>query len=361
MVSSRFCLSTSFVLLSILSVTLVFGQGFSKASKNKVDSILNQYALANAPGYSMAILKNNRIVYERYEGFSDVESKQLATKFTNYRLASVTKQFTALAILQLNQDHKLAIDDDIQKYLPSLPAYAKNIKIRHLLNHISGLVDYENLTDGYKEPVTDIDVLKLLSAQDTTNFVPGSKYDYSNSGYSLLASIIEKVSGQSYQDYITNHIFKPLKMKNSSFNIRGREIANRAYGYSKKGNGFEKTDQSSTSFVLGDGGIYSSINDLMKWQHSLLKSILIKENPLQQASLIAYDLDANNKYAGGWRITNKNNRQIYHHTGSSRGFLTYHLFIPELKLGLIILTNRTGTNFDPGKVGDQIIESLLIQ
>jgi CubicO group peptidase (beta-lactamase class C family) len=333
----------SFVLLSFTS-TCVLGQNLSKQSILKIDSLLMQYALGNAPGYSIAVIKDKRTVYERYEGFSDLERKQLTTKFTNYRLASVTKQFTALAILQLNQRKKLDIDDDIQKYLPSLPAYAKSIKIRHLLNHVSGLVDYENLNAGYKEPVTDVDVLKLLSAQDTLRFTPGSKYEYSNSGYSLLASIIEKVSGQAYPNYIYSNIFKPLKMDQSTFNIRGWEIPNRAYGYSKKGNAFEKTDQSSTSYVLGDGGIYSSVEDMIKWENALMKGTLIKESPLQQASLFSFDLDANNKYACGWRITNKHNVQIYNHTGSSRGFLTYHIFVPSKNLGVIFLTNRTGTD-----------------
>jgi CubicO group peptidase (beta-lactamase class C family) len=359
MIKLRHWQEVSFIVLGILLAQLsAFGQQLSKQAKNRVDSILNEYAFSDGPGYSMALIKDKRMVYEKSVGYSDPETKQPATQFTNYRLASVTKQFTALAILQLNEAKKLSVEDDIQKYLPSLPAYAKNIKIKHLLDHISGLVDYEDLTNGYPGTVVDADVLKLLSKQDTTKFVPGTKYDYSNSGYSLLASIIEKVSGQTYAQYITAHIFKPLKMDHSSFNIQQMEIPNRAYGYTKKGKVFERTDQSSTSFVLGDGGIYSSVNDMMKWENSLLKDKLIKGNPLQQANTYGFDLGPNDRYACGWRITKKHNVLIYNHTGGSRGFLTYHVFIPELKLGMIFLTNRTG-DFDPYKVGDKIVEAML--
>ncbi len=350
----------SFIILSILLFqTLTFGQKISKQTGTKIDSLLNQYAALDAPGFSMAVVRNQRVVYEKSEGYANLENKLPATSATNYRLASVTKQFTALAILQLNQAKKLSVEDEIQQYLPNLPLYAKGIKIKHLLNHISGLLGYEGLIKDDQGMVTDVNVLDMLSKVDSVKFPAGSAYDYSNSGYSLLASIIEKVSGQTYPEYIRSHIFKPLKMNQSSFNVPGFQISNRAYGYTKKDTMYEKTDQSSSSYVLGDGGIYSSVNDLVKWQNALLKSKLIIENPLQQASSIAFDLDKYNKYACGWRIKNNDNMQIYNHTGSSRGFTTYHIFVPEKKLGVIFLSNRIGGGIIPEKIGNQIIDLLL--
>jgi len=327
-------------------------------SKMKIDQLLTPYEIADGPGFSMAVVKDGKIVYEKSVGFADPQNKLVTSKYTNYRLASVTKQFTAFGILQLNQMGRLSVDDPIQKYLPELPACARDIKIRHLLAHNSGLVDYEDLIVG-KVPVLDKEVLKLLATQDTLQFAPGTNYHYSNSGYSLLALIIEKVSGESYPAYIRGHIFKPLGMDSSSFNVKGVRIPNRAYGYSKRESGYERTDQSTSSYVLGDGGIYSSVSDMVKWQNSLSTSKIIKGDPLKLVKSCSYYVDGQYTYASGWRIDQRKGVECFHHSGESIGFRNFHIYIPDKKIGLIFFSNRAGSTLNPGAVSAKIIDLFL--
>lgn len=324
----------------------------------KIDQLLTPYEIADGPGFSMAVVKDGQIIYEKSVGLADPQSKLASGKYTNYRLASVTKQFTAFGVLQLNQAGQLSVEDLIQKYLPELPAYAKEIKIRHLLTHNSGLVDYEDLIVG-KIPVLDKDVLTLLANQDTLRFAPGTDYSYSNTGYSLLALIIERVSGQRYPDYISHHIFKPLGMDSSAFNVKGMHIPNRSYGYSKRGSGYELTDQSTSSYVLGDGGIYSSVNDMVKWQNSLHTSKLIKGNPLQLVKMCSYNVEGQYTYASGWRIDQRKGMECYHHSGESVGYRNFHIYVPEKKIGLIFLSNRAGSTLNPVDISGKIIDLLL--
>jgi CubicO group peptidase (beta-lactamase class C family) len=262
-----------------------------------------------------------------------------ATPVTNFRLASVTKQFTAAAILLLVQEGRLGLDDRARRWLPSLPESAADITIRQLLTHTAGLIDYEDvIPDGTTVPLRDADVLRLLESQKGSYFAPGTGYRYSNSGYALLALIVERASGQRFSGFLREHIFAPLGMQNTVAHEEGvSSVAHRAFGYSETQGAWSRTDQSVTSAVLGDGGIYSSVDDLAKWDAALYDDRLLNAKSRQLAFTPAtHTDDPNVDYACGWRVTG----ETVWHSGETIGFRNVIVRYPQRRLTVVVLTNR---------------------
>ena len=303
----------------------------------KVDALMSNYAGA-VPGASVLVLRDGAPVVRRSYGLADLEQHTPASPATNYRLASVTKQFTAAAILLLAEADKLELDDPVRKWLPELPEAAQPVTIRHLLTHTGGLIDYEDFVADDAPQVHDADVLRLLAKPNRTYFPAGSAYRYSNSGYSLLALIVEKASGQRFATFLHDRIFAPLGMHATvAFENGVSTVASRAYGHSAGGDAWTRTDQSSTSAVLGDGGIYSSIDDLAKWDAALYDNRLLREESRKLAFTPATHTDNPSvDYAFGWRITG----ETLWHSGETRGFRNVIIRYPERKLTVIMLTNR---------------------
>jgi len=229
----------------------------------QIDSLMHDYG-GEVPGASVLVVRDRKVVFRKSYGLANIEDRIAATPDTNYRLASVTTQFTAAAILMLAERGKLTLDDPITRYL-ALPPYANAIIIRHLLSHMSGLLDYEDLIPaGTTRQLKDADVLDLLAKESTTYFAPGTHYRYSNTGYSFLALIVERASGQRFADFLRENIFKPAGMSNTvAFEEGVSTVSRRGFGYSRGDGGWQRTDQSLNSAVLGDGGIYTSIADLV--------------------------------------------------------------------------------------------------
>lgn len=288
----------------------------------QVDALMRDYD-GDVAGASVLVIRNGRTVVRKAYGLADVDKHVRATPATNYRLASVTKQFTAAAILKLADDGKLSLDDPVKRWLPSLPQ--ENVTIRQLLSHTGGLIDYEDVIPaGTPGQLLDADVLRLLESQNRTYFEPGTKYQYSNSGYALLALIVERASGQSFASFLRERIFLPLGMTNT---FAGSNVPNRAYGH--------PADQSQTSAVLGDGGIYSSIDDLAKWDAALYDpKFEVAFTPRTKTD------DPNIEYGFGWRISRHRDTRLLWHSGETRGFRNVLLRFPEKRLTVIVLTNR---------------------
>ncbi|HEX6832332.1 MAG TPA: serine hydrolase domain-containing protein [Rudaea sp.] len=303
-----------------------------------VDRILRAYD-GDVPGASILVLRDGRPLVRRSYGFANLEDKIAATPATNYRLASVTKQFTAAAILLLMQDGKLSLDDPIRQWLPSLPDSDDGIVIRHLLTHTGGLIDYEDIMPAdQKTQLRDIDVLHLLENERRLYFKPGSDYRYSNGGYSMLALIVERASGKTFQDFLRERIFIPLGMTNTlAYVPEGPPVPNRAYGYTQQNGRWERTDQSLTSAVLGDGGVYSSIDDLAKWDAALYDDRLLTDasRTLAFTPWTKTD-DPAVKYGFGWRITG----ETLWHSGETVGFRNVIVRYPQRRFTVIVLTNR---------------------
>ncbi len=324
-----------------------------------IDALFHDFDRPDVPGASVMVIKNGKVLLAKSYGMADLENKISSAPDVNYRLASVTKQFTAMAIMILADSRKLSFDDPITKFFPEFPAYGKGITVRHLLNHTSGLIAYEDIIpQGTTLPVLDINALRLLQQQDHTYFPPGSQFRYSNTGYAFLALIVEKVSGQTFAAFLRDNIFKPLHMDQTlAYEAGISTVCNRAYGYTEqKDGGFIKTDQSLTSSVLGDGGVYSSVNDLCQWDQALYTTRLVSKKTLTQAftpgksTLHEKDL----RYGFGWFLSDYRGLKKIWHYGSTVGFSTRLERFPEKKFTVIILANRNDAQLSglPEKIAD---------
>jgi len=294
---------------------------------------------ANQPGIALSIQKHGDILYQNTAGLADQTIPIDST--TNFRMASLTKQFTAMAILLLEKDHQLKLDDPIGHWLPELPAtVGQHILIRHLLTHSSGIEDYESLIpDTQTTQVLDADVLDLLSQKSTTYFPPGTRFRYSNSGFCLLALIIERASHESYAEFIKEYIFLPLHMDHSTVYKEGHPIYHRAMGFAKDSTG--KTiprDQSVTSATRGDGGIYTSLVDYRKWIRALQQNNLINLPATLRLLRFPIENTPDNFYAAGWFIIG-NSPLILFHSGSTCGFATYIIQIPGDEWSITYFSN----------------------
>lgn len=315
------------------------------ADKNsaQIDALFKDFDGAN-PGAAVMVVRDGKIVYEKGYGLSNVEQKIPCTTSTNFRLASVSKQFTATSILILVQHNKLSLDDPITKFFPEFPAYGNEITVRHLLSHRSGLIDYEDLIpDGTTIQVSDRNALNLVRQQNKTYFPPGSDFRYSNTGYALLSLIVESVSGTPYAEFLKRNIFSPLQMTNTLAYEAGISVVpNRAYGYALEHNQFVPSDQSLTSAVLGDGGIYTSVNDLFKWDQALYTDKILNQKMLKEAYTVTSpktDIE-NSGYGFGWYVSKYRDNDLIFHRGHTCGFTNLIERYPEKKFTVIILTNR---------------------
>ncbi len=327
-----------FARLTALSFLLAGCASGGQPMQHGIDALMRDYS-GNVPGASVLVIRDGQAIVRRSYGMADLEAGTPATPQTNYRLASVSKQFTAAAVLLLIEDGKLRLDDPVRHWLPTLPVTASSITVEHLLTHTSGLIDYEDvMAPDASEQVHDADVLELLRTQDRTYFPPGRGYRYSNSGYALLALIVEKASGQRYAEFLRARIFLPLGMNDTvAYELGISGVAHRAYGYSFEGDAWERTDQSSTSAVLGDGGIYSSIDDLAKWDAALYDQRLLKSESLRRAFTAHTRTDeADVEYGYGWRITG----ETLWHSGETIGFRNVIVRYPQRHLTVVVLTNR---------------------
>ncbi|MBT3253861.1 MAG: beta-lactamase family protein [Candidatus Marinimicrobia bacterium] len=318
-----------------LYITLTLIQ-CSNPKADNIDALFSEYQ-NEAPGAAIMVIHKGEILLERYYGLADMSTKTKVAKTSNFRLASVSKQFTAMAILQLMDQGIISFSTGLRELFPEFPSYAEAINYGQLLHHTSGLLDYEDLIpDSATVPVRDAEVLELLLHQDSTYFPPGSNYSYSNSGYALLALTVERLSGLTFSEYLEEYLFRPLEMDESVAFVDGiNTIPNRAFGYHVDNGNTQYSDQSMTSSVLGDGGIYSSVSDLYKWDQALFNFELVSEDLLDSAFTPWLE-----NYGCGWRIEDYKGLKRISHTGSTIGFRTDYQRFPEMEFSIIILTNR---------------------
>jgi CubicO group peptidase (beta-lactamase class C family) len=329
-------------LVVLFASLLLLGTAHASDATQHADQLMQNYQ-GNVPGASLLVIKDGKPLVRRGYGLANMEQHEQATPATNYRLASVSKQFTAAAILLLAEDGKLKLDDSIRHWLPSLPATAGKVTLRQLLSHTGGLIDYEDLMPASTtEQLDDNDVLRMLSATTRSYFAPGTAYRYSNSGYVLLGLVVEKASGRSLPAFLQQRIFQPLHMDHTLLYVRsGPEISHRAYGYSKENGAWKRTDQDLTSATRGDGGIYSSIDDLARWDAALYDNRLLSDASRKLAfsphvKVVGEPYEAS--YGFGWRITG----DTLWHSGESIGFRNVIVRWPKQHLTVILLSNRNG-------------------
>lgn len=345
-------------------------------SPSQIDAVFASLKSAAAPGAAALVVHHGQVVFRRGYGVTDLHTLHKIDERTNFRLASVTKQFTAACIMLLARDGKLSYDDHLTRFFPEFPAYGNSITVRNLLNHTSGLQDYEDLlsqqypdTPPEKIPqIRDAGVLKLLKQQTSLKFSPGTKWEYSNSGYAVLAMIVEKVSGKPFGEFLQERIFTPLQMKNTLAYEKGRnEVPHRAYGHTKEDDGWHETDQSPTSAVLGDGGIYSSLDDLAKWDRALRLHTLLTEAEMQPALTPVQPTEGPGKspngstvsYGFGWFLNPYKGHKRMSHDGETIGFRTTIQRFPDDQLTIIILANRS--NIDPEELALKVADLYFVK
>ena len=340
-------LAIDLILMNPSSIAQSKNNAINSNISRSIDEILQTYDSVGSPGASVLVYEKGKVIYAKGYGIKNGTTGEKVTSSTCFRLASLTKQFTAMCILQLYQQVKLSLDSPAYKYLDSMPAYTHSITIRNLLTHTSGLVDYEDLIPASQtRQVLDRDCLRLMHATNGLYFTPGSAYRYSNTGYALLALIVQRVSGEDFAGYLRRHIFQPLGMYSTIALEEGKSrVKNRALGHSRTENGWMVTDQSLTSAVLGDGGIYTNVLDYSRWISALLNNKLITDS-LQQIAWQRAKLNNGSpvNYGFGWHIDEIRGSFQPHHSGSSIGFRNHILLFPEQQRAIVLLTNRDEGN-----------------
>lgn len=306
-----------------------------------LDALMRDYRGDDRPGASVLVLRDGAVVAQRSYGLADLEAGRPATASTGYRLASISKQFTAAAVLLLAGDGVLDLHAPVRHWLPSLPPVSDAITLHHLLSHGSGLPDYEDLLDAETPgQFRDRDVLRLLQGVERLQFAPGSAYRYSNGGYALLALVIEAASGRRFADVLRERIFEPLGMAGAVAHEVGiSTVRDRAFGYRQRAGGWERSDQDATSAVLGDGGIYASIDDLARWLPAWEDDRLLSPELRALAKTAHVEVTGEpgvQAYGYGWRLDDG----LHWHSGESIGFRNVLLHWPRTRLGVVVLSNR---------------------
>jgi CubicO group peptidase (beta-lactamase class C family) len=355
--------------------------------KQQIAAIVASIAKPDTPGLAVLVKYKGQALFVEGYGARKLRSRAQNAPDTNFRLASFSKQFTAMAVMLCVRDGKLRYEERLTDIFPDFPPYGKTITVRHLLTHTSGLPDYEDLMDRAEKArartiwsperqIQDGEVLELLEQEPAAKFAAGTKWAYSNSGYVILGLIVAKASGMPYGDFLQQRIFAPAGMRHSVVYQKGiRDVSNRAFGHSLESGKWTETDQSATSATLGDGGVYSNLEDLAKWDEALANHTLLSEQEMAPALTVVKlndgsqtrwpaEPDGDNlapgkpvSYGFGWFLDPSNGHARMWHTGSTIGFRTVIQRFPAERLTIVILANRA--DVDTKELSDHIAGIVL--
>jgi CubicO group peptidase (beta-lactamase class C family) len=326
------------------------------------------------------LVRDGRIEYRKTFGFADLDARSPITLDTQFLLASLTKQFTAMAILVLVERQRLRLDDTLAKFCPEFPGYARTITIRHLLNHTAGLTQYQELLVGKideesyfrssKSPpavheFTAAEALQALSRQEKLRFPPGERFEYSDSAYVVLGQIIERVTGERYAEFLKETIFDPLGMNDTMVvDERKQKVPRLALAYRMRDGRWQDITYSPENSIYGEDGIYSTVNDLYKWDQALYTERLVSRATLELAftpglandgrEIVTDLLPRPNSYGFGWIISSVDGEKDVEHSGGWAGYGTYILRVPSRRVTAIVLTNAS--NDDVPDLARQMVE-----
>jgi CubicO group peptidase (beta-lactamase class C family) len=353
-------------LLVLLAATLCLATASTARSEPqdetaRVDQLFQQWDKPASPGCAVAVMKDGRIVHKRGYGMADLDRGEKITPATVFHVGSISKQFTATAVLMLEHEGKLSLDDAVKTYVPELPDFGVKITLRHLLHHTSGLRDQWELLRlaGWlpSDLITDQDVLTIMSRQRTLNFPPGSEFLYSNTGFTLLAQIVKRVSGKTFRSFTTERVFQPLVMEHSHFRDDHAEIVkNIAYGYRQKGNRF---DLNVPIFdTVGATSLLTTVEDLALWDENFCTArvggeAIIKE--LQQPGRL--DDGTAIDYAAGLVVAKYRGLKIVEHAGADAGYKAAMMRFPDQHFSVATLCNLA--SIDPSILNRKIADIYL--
>ena len=321
----------------------------STDQRARLDALFAHYAQPGVPGAAVAVARDGELLLATAYGLADVDAGTAVTATTLFRLASVSKQFTATAVLTLVEAGKVRLDDRLGDLLPDVPNYARAVNVRQLLAHTSGVPDYEPLVGSGDGPqIHDRDVLALMHKATKLYFKSGTRWRYSNTAYALLALIVERVSGESFASYLRHRVFDRAGMPTAVAHQAGVDsIADRAFGHSRVSSAWRRTDQNRTSAVLGDGGIYASAEELARWSAALDDNTVISAQSFAEATTpVTLGSGTTTAYGYGWFLDTHRGVKRQRHEGDSIGFRTAIQRYPDQRLTVIVLVNRASAPID---------------
>ncbi|MCC6070279.1 serine hydrolase [Massilia sp. GCM10020059] len=328
-----------------------------KTLAERIDAGISGYYKADEPGATVIVTRDGATVFRKAYGVADVGSKQAMDAAMTLRLGSITKQFTAVAILMLAEQGKLALTDEISRFLPDYPTQGKKITIEHLLTHTSGIQSYTGKPSYSQTMDRDFSVSQMIDSfkNDPMLFAPGERFDYNNSGYFLLGAIIEKVSGQSYAQFLEQRIFTPLGMAHTAYEGKERSKGPRAAGHSKGETGFGPARPLSMTQPYAAGSLVSSVDDLARWDKAIADGKLLKPASWKKAFTPYKLADGNSTgYGYGWEIGRLNGSERIAHGGGINGFSTYALRVPGKKVFVAVLSNTESGRTHPEMVATKV-------
>ena len=333
----------TFLFLSYFFVFPSFAQTIvDKQLTAKFDQLLSEQFKTGETGAAALVSRKGQIIYKKAFGMANMELNIPMQPDNVFRIGSISKQFTAVAILQLMEQGKLNLQDDITKFIPDYPTHGHKITIEHLLTHTSGIQSYTGMKEFGTISRLDKTPEELIAffKNQPMEFAPGTKWNYNNSGYFLLGYIIEKLSGKTYPEYVEENIFKPLGMTNSFYGSDSRIIKNRAAAYSKNEKGFINAEPLSMTLPYAAGSLQSTVEDLYKWNQAVQGYKLVKKESLDKA-FTSYILADGKKtgYGYGWGLGNLQGSQTIEHGGGIPGFLTQGIYLPKEDVFVAVFSN----------------------
>lgn len=329
----------------------------------KIDALFQRWTKDKMPGAAVGVIHNGKILHSKGYGLSNIQTKTPITPETVFDLGSVSKQFTSLAVMLLEQRGNLSYDDPLSKFFPEFPPYAKKITIRHLMQHTSGLPDYEaallregkidreypraTKRSGWDYEPSSMDVLQILIKQPMLRFPPGDEWEYSNSGYMVLAQVVAKAADQRFADFMRENILKPLGMDHTLVVDDARpEVKNKAASYILQKGRFQNLDYTPVNWIYGDGSVNSTLEDMLKWVQALDEGKLLEDYTWKAAfSSGKLNSGATTGYGFGWYLARTLGLEKVSHTGSWAGFRNCMVLYPAEHLGIVILSNTAEINY----------------
>tara|TARA_R110002110_G_scaffold175760_5_gene379483 strand:- start:4157 stop:5812 length:1656 start_codon:yes stop_codon:yes gene_type:complete len=337
-------LKTAIVFLLIIAATSnTVAQNFEK----QIDEMLEAQYKPDIPGATALIAKDGKVIYRKAFGLANLELNVPMKPESVFEIGSITKQFTAVSILMLIEQNKLSLDDEITAFIPDYPTNGKSITVHHLLNHTSGIKSYTDMAIFRESARTDMTPTELIDVfkNEPMDFDPGEEWQYNNSGYILLGYIIEKVSGDSYADFIQENIFDKLGMQHSYYGSQSAVIPNRASGYQPSENGYKNADYLSLTLPYAAGSIMSTVDDLLIWNQAIHNNTLISKESKEMA-FTNHPLN-NGKatnYGYGWQPNELNGTPSIEHGGGIFGYNTMGVYVPSENVYVAVFTNANGNS-----------------
>lgn len=342
-----------FLLLSVVCVQ-------AQTLESQIDAIMNEAYKPDEPGAVVLVQKDGKVLFEKAYGMANLELGVKLQPNHVLRLGSITKQFTAVAMLMLVQEGKVNLDDDITKYLPDYPTVGRKISVVQLLNHTSGIKSYTDMESFPKIWRQDMTVNELVDhfKGQPFDFEPGEKWHYNNSAYILAGAIIEKASGMTYAEFLKKKVFEPLGMADTYYDETDRIIPRRVPGYGKAEKGYSNAPFLSMTLPYAAGSLMSTVADMGKWDEALYTDKLVKRSLLEKAwAPTALAKGQMTHYGLGWAINEYEGHRLIYHSGGIHGFVTNGIRVPDQHLYVVCLSNNSDS--DPSFATYKIATTVL--